>query len=54
MFNYVSDKSLSPDLSKHIIGIVQKYVFGGDKTKMQQTKLHPFFVEAMKNTDDHA
>lgn len=54
MFNYVSDKSLSPDLSKHIISIVQKYVFGGDKTKMQQTKLHPFFVEAMKNTDDHA
>lgn len=57
MFNYkrwASDKKLSLKLSEKIIKTIQEYTFLWDKKSVQESKVHPFMVEAMKNTDDHA
>ena len=48
MFNYVSEKSLSPELSKHIIGIVQKYVFGGIKQRCNKQNFIPSLLRLWK------
>ncbi len=57
MFNYkklATDKKLSLELSEKIIKKIQEYTFLWKKEPVQKAKVHPFMVEAMKNTDDHA
>lgn len=54
MFNYNSNKSYSQEFSESIIKIVEQYTFNGNKQQIQAIKLHPFFVEAMTNTNNHA
>ena len=57
MFNYkksASDKKLSLGLSKKIIDTIREYTFSWEKKLVQESKVHPFMIEAMKNTDDHA
>lgn len=54
MFHRESNKQLSLWLSKTIIKAIEKHTFLNNKNAVKIAKIHPFLVEAMKNTDDHA
>jgi len=54
MQHVITKKRRDSKTSEKITKIIKKHTFSDDKLKTKQAHIHPFLVEAMKNTDDHA